>query len=118
MRSYIAVAGQVQCSVPFVGGHSLASAFTHVLGKRVREYTSTTVVSFCVQISSRLFFAHVRAASSTLGVSHCAGCDGGLPPWAVANGSVSTELCCHPFRCGRFLFMHNGSVGGFNRIRR
>ncbi|KAL8272882.1 hypothetical protein Esti_003191 [Eimeria stiedai] len=70
------------------------------------------------KISSRLFFAHVRAASSTLGISHCAGCDGGLPQWAVANGSVSTELCCHPFRCGRFLFMHNGSVGGFNRIRR
>ncbi|KAL8429121.1 hypothetical protein Efla_003174 [Eimeria flavescens] len=70
------------------------------------------------KIASRLFFAHVRAASSTLGISHCAGCDGGLPQWAVANGSVSTELCCHPFRCGRFLFMHNGSVGGFNRIRR
>ncbi|CDJ59185.1 WD domain-containing protein, related [Eimeria maxima] len=70
------------------------------------------------KISSRLFFAHVRAASSTLGVSHCAGCDGGLPSWAVENGSVSTELCCHPFRCGRFLFMHNGNVGGFNRIRR
>lgn len=70
------------------------------------------------KISSRLFFAHIRAASSTLGPSHCAGCDGELPPWAVANGSVSTELCCHPFRCGRFLFMHNGSVGGFNRIRR
>ncbi|KAL8447484.1 hypothetical protein Emed_004367 [Eimeria media] len=39
------------------------------------------------KISSRLFFAHVRAASSTLGISHCAGCDGGLPQWAVANGS-------------------------------
>ncbi|CDJ30364.1 LOW QUALITY PROTEIN: uncharacterized protein EMH_0006210 [Eimeria mitis] len=70
------------------------------------------------KISSRLFFAHVRAASSTLGASHCTGCIGGLPPWAVANGSVSTELCCHPFRCGRFLFMHNGIVGGFHRIRR
>ncbi|XP_026190986.1 uncharacterized protein LOC34624195 [Cyclospora cayetanensis] len=70
------------------------------------------------KISSRLFFAHVRAASSTLGVSQCTTCTGGLPPWAVANGSVSTELCCHPFRCGRFLFMHNGSVGGFNQIRR
>ncbi|CDJ49273.1 hypothetical protein EBH_0060350 [Eimeria brunetti] len=70
------------------------------------------------KISSRLFFAHVRAASSTLGVSQCASCAGGLPSWAVANGSVSTELCCHPFRCGRFLFMHNGQIGGFNRIRR
>lgn len=73
--------------------------------------------TFCLQISSRLFFAHVRAASNTLGV-RCTSCDGGLPPWAVANGSVSTELCCHPFRCGRYLFMHNGNVGGFNRIRR
>jgi glutamine amidotransferase len=48
------------------------------------------------QISSRLFFAHVRASTGT---------------------STSRENC-HPFRRGRFLFMHNGAIGGFHRIRR
>jgi predicted glutamine amidotransferase len=25
---------------------------------------------------------------------------------------------CHPFVCGSWLFMHNGFVGGWNRLRR
>jgi glutamine amidotransferase len=46
---------------------------------------------------SHCLLAHVRAASP------------GLPV---------TELNCHPFVRDRFAFMHNGSVGGFARIRR
>ena len=52
--------------------------------------------SLAEQISSRLFFAHVRASSGT---------------------STSRENC-HPFRRGKYLFMHNGAIGGFARIRR
>ncbi|KEP65213.1 UNVERIFIED_CONTAM: WD domain, G-beta repeat-containing protein [Hammondia hammondi] len=80
------------------------------------------------KIASRLIFAHVRAASTNLSGS-CASAaakaisaseteSGGLPPWATCSSSVSTELCCHPFRCGRFLFMHNGGIGDFEKIRR
>jgi predicted glutamine amidotransferase len=46
---------------------------------------------------SRCVFAHVRAATL------------GLPV---------TFLNCHPFAWGPFAFMHNGSVGGFARMRR
>ena len=46
---------------------------------------------------SPCIFAHVRAASP------------GLPV---------IETNCHPFREGSFLFMHNGYVGGFERVRR
>lgn len=46
---------------------------------------------------SRCVMAHVRAA--TLGLS-------------VA------EVNCHPFRRGRFAFMHNGDIGGFEKLRR
>ena len=42
-------------------------------------------------------FAHVRAASPGLAV---------------------TRTNCHPFRAGPLLFMHNGTVGAFQRIRR
>jgi len=52
--------------------------------------------SLAEQISSRLFFAHVRASTGT---------------------STSRENC-HPFRRGKYLFMHNGAIGGFRRIRR
>ncbi|WP_284616094.1 class II glutamine amidotransferase [Aquabacterium humicola] len=52
--------------------------------------------SLCRTLRSRLFFAHVRAATGT---------------------STSRENC-HPFRQGRWLFMHNGQIGGYARVRR
>jgi predicted glutamine amidotransferase len=50
----------------------------------------------CRHLQSRLFFAHVRAAT----------------------GTPVTRPNCHPFACGRWLFMHNGFIGGWNRLRR
>lgn len=47
-------------------------------------------------LRSRLFFAHVRAATGT--------------PVARPN--------CHPFAHGRWLFMHNGYLGNWAAIRR
>jgi predicted glutamine amidotransferase len=50
----------------------------------------------CRHIRSQLFFAHVRAAT----------------------GTPVTRPNCHPFACGRFLFMHNGVIGNWTRVRR
>jgi predicted glutamine amidotransferase len=47
-------------------------------------------------IESPLFLAHVRATS----------------------GSPIQESNCHPFRHGRWLFVHNGVVGDFHTVRR
>ena len=47
-------------------------------------------------IESPLFFTHIRAAI----------------------GSPVQETNCHPFRHGRWLFVHNGYIGGFARMRR
>jgi glutamine amidotransferase len=52
--------------------------------------------SICTQMRARLFFAHVRAAT----------------------GTATMRANCHPFATGRFLFMHNGQVGGFQAVRR
>ncbi len=49
------------------------------------------------KIHSPLFIAHVRAASP---------------------GSSVEEVNSHPFQCGKLVFMHNGMVGEFNKIRR
>ena len=47
-------------------------------------------------IESPLFLAHVRAAI----------------------GSTVQQTNCHPFRHGRWLFVHNGVVAGFHEMRR
>jgi len=48
------------------------------------------------QVSSRLFFAHIRAST----------------------GTAVQETNCHPFRYGSWLFMHNGLVREFARVKR
>jgi glutamine amidotransferase len=48
------------------------------------------------QVVSPLFFVHVRAAI----------------------GSPVQQTNCHPFRHGRWLFVHNGFVGDFHELRR
>ncbi|MDP3417398.1 class II glutamine amidotransferase [Falsiroseomonas sp.] len=52
--------------------------------------------SLCSQVRSRLFFAHVRAST----------------------GTSTTRANCHPFGLGRQMFMHNGQVGDYLRIKR
>jgi ergothioneine biosynthesis protein EgtC len=49
------------------------------------------------KISSGCFFAHVRAAS---------------------EGAFVNEFNCHPFQYNQFLWMHNGVINGFPKIKR
>lgn len=49
------------------------------------------------KISTRCVLAHVRAASP---------------------GMLVSEVNCHPFQYGRFLWMHNGGIAHFPRIKR
>ena len=48
-------------------------------------------------VASPCIYAHVRAATQSSGVN---------------------EANCHPFRYGKLLFMHNGDIGNFFKIRR
>ena len=59
-------------------------------------WSDSNLASLCTQIRARLFLAHVRSATS---------------------GEVSTANC-HPFAVGKHLFMHNGQIGGYDRLRR
>jgi glutamine amidotransferase len=52
--------------------------------------------NIAAQVRSPQFFAHVRAAT---------------------NGGIARNNC-HPFRYGRWLFMHNGQIGAFDKVRR
>ncbi|GGB56183.1 class II glutamine amidotransferase [Roseibium aquae] len=47
-------------------------------------------------VRARLFLAHVRAST----------------------GTATTQDNCHPFAVGPWSFMHNGQIGGYERIRK
>jgi len=52
--------------------------------------------SITAQVRSPLFLAHVRAST----------------------GSATSRNNCHPFTVGRWSFMHNGQIGGYDSFRR
>ncbi len=59
-------------------------------------WSDENLVNLCGQVRARTFFAHVRAAT----------------------GTATARANCHPFAHGRHLFMHNGQIGGYCRIKR
>jgi predicted glutamine amidotransferase len=59
-------------------------------------WSDRNLQDLCAQIRSPLFLAHVRAATGT--------------PVQQSN--------CHPFRHGRWLFVHNGFIDQYMRLRR
>jgi glutamine amidotransferase len=59
-------------------------------------WADANLKSLCRQIRSGLFLAHVRAST----------------------GGATSRANCHPFASGRWSFMHNGQIGGFDRLRR
>ncbi len=59
-------------------------------------WSDPNLKSLCKQIKSGLFLAHVRAST----------------------GGATSRANCHPFVSGRWSFMHNGQIGGFEKLRR
>jgi predicted glutamine amidotransferase len=59
-------------------------------------WNDTNLQELAAHVRSPLFFAHIRAAI----------------------GSAVQQTNCHPFRHGRWLFMHNGYIDGFETIKR
>ena len=62
----------------------------------IRPGTTRTSRELAAGISSRLFLAHIRAST----------------------GTAIQETNAHPFRHGRWLWMHNGLIREFPRLRR
>ncbi|MGE0803516.1 MAG: class II glutamine amidotransferase [Lautropia sp.] len=59
-------------------------------------WSDENLLSLCAQLSAQTFFAHIRAST----------------------GAATARANCHPFSVGRYLFMHNGQIGGFCTLRR
>ncbi|MFN8825304.1 MAG: class II glutamine amidotransferase [Planctomycetota bacterium] len=60
-------------------------------------WNNTNLLDLARVVQSPVILAHVRAATKLGGPS---------------------EANCHPFRSGRYAFMHNGHIGEFARVRR
>jgi predicted glutamine amidotransferase len=59
-------------------------------------WSDPNLKSLTAQVQSHLFLAHVRAST----------------------GTATSRNNCHPFVHGRWSFMHNGQVGGYDAFRR
>ncbi|MEV8532417.1 class II glutamine amidotransferase [Streptomyces sp. NPDC051211] len=59
-------------------------------------WNNRNLLELAGHVRSRMFFAHVRAST----------------------GTAIQQTNCHPFRHGRWLWMHNGSITDFHRLRR
>ncbi|MEI4486429.1 class II glutamine amidotransferase [Frigidibacter sp. MR17.14] len=59
-------------------------------------WSDPNLKSLVAQVRSPLFLAHVRAST----------------------GTATSRNNCHPFVVGRWSFMHNGQIGGYDRFRR
>lgn len=59
-------------------------------------WSDPNLKSLTAQVKSALFLAHVRAST----------------------GTATSRNNCHPFVVGRWSFMHNGQIGGYNAFRR
>ncbi|MCB2136088.1 MAG: class II glutamine amidotransferase [Rhodobacteraceae bacterium] len=59
-------------------------------------WSDPNLKSLTAQVSSHLFLAHVRAST----------------------GTATSRNNCHPFVVGRWSFMHNGQIGGYDSFRR
>ena len=59
-------------------------------------WSDENLLALCATVRSHLFFAHVRAAT---------------------GGGIARHNC-HPFHHGKWLFMHNGQIGGYAGVRR
>lgn len=60
-------------------------------------WSNRNLLNLVNHIKSGCFFSHIRAASAGMPVS---------------------ESNCHPFSFGKYLWMHNGTIEGFDRFKR
>lgn len=80
------------CGIGWYGEREEPGTYRGVLP----AWSDGNLSSLCRQIRSRMFAAHIRSATS---------------------GDVSAANC-HPFTLGPHLFLHNGQIGDYERIRR
>lgn len=78
--------------VGWYGGRKVPGIYRDILP----AWNDPNLKSLAHQVEACLFFAHVRAST----------------------GTATSRANCHPFGLDRWLFMHNGQIGGYDKVRR
>ena len=78
--------------IAWYGDHAEPGLFRDILP----AWSDPNLASLTRQVKSPLFLAHVRAST----------------------GTATSRNNCHPFAVGRWSFMHNGQIGGYDGFRR
>lgn len=73
-----------------------AKPFPGIYREILPAWADQNLLSLCRQISSGLFFAHVRAST----------------------GTFTSRANCHPFSFDKWMFMHNGQIAEYEKVRR
>jgi glutamine amidotransferase len=79
--------------VGWYGPHVDSPAIVRDIGP---AWSNRNLREIATHVRSSLFFAHIRAST----------------------GTAVQQTNCHPFRHGRWMWMHNGAIADFHRIRR
>ncbi|MCZ9347761.1 class II glutamine amidotransferase [Streptomyces sp. TRM76130] len=82
--------------VGWYGAHATAGDTPAVVRETGPAWSNRNLREIAGHVRSHLFFAHIRAST----------------------GSAVQQTNCHPFRHGRWMWMHNGAVADFQRVRR
>lgn len=82
--------------VGWYGAHATAKDTPAVVREIGPAWSNRNLREIAGHVRSHLFFAHIRAST----------------------GSAVQQTNCHPFRHGRWMWMHNGAVADFQRVRR
>ena len=73
-----------------------AKPFPGIYREILPAWADQNLLSLCRQLQSRLFFAHVRAST----------------------GTFTSRANCHPFSFDNWMFMHNGQIAEYEKVRR
>ncbi|MFJ8853775.1 class II glutamine amidotransferase [Streptomyces sp. NPDC102437] len=79
-----------------VGWYGTEAATPAVIRDTGPAWNNRNLREIASHVRSPLFFAHVRAST----------------------GTAVQQTNCHPFRHGRWMWMHNGAIAEFHRLRR
>ncbi|MFE6666537.1 class II glutamine amidotransferase [Streptomyces sp. NPDC057697] len=79
-----------------VGWYGAEAAAPAVIRDTGPAWNNRNLREIASHVRSPLFFAHVRAST----------------------GTAVQQTNCHPFRHGRWMWMHNGAIAEFHRLRR
>ena len=122
MCRWIAYRGETTALEHYVTepAHSLISQSIHALESTASTNGDGFGLAGTALTRSRVFTARFARPGRTITCDTCAGICSPICSslMSARDRHAITRPNCHPFACGKWMFMHNGFVGNWSRLRR